>query len=131
MSMKKSKETSYSFKQEIIKSFGKRKIETIGIIIALFLVIFDFLAYSRSLFSIFMLVGITIYVIYYFLQSIILYTRLRLSLAVLESNPDFKAFQKEMEKLTPEQIKEFQKIQEKEIEKAKIEGQKVKSVLED
>jgi len=131
MSMKKSKETSYSFRQEIIKSFGKRKIELIGIIIALLLVIFDFLAYKRSLFSIFMLSGITIYVIYYFLQSIILYTRLRLSLAVLESNPDFKAFQEEMKKLTPEQIEEFQKIQELEIEKAKAKGQEVKSILEE
>jgi hypothetical protein len=131
MSIRKSKEISYSFRQEIFKSLKKRKIETIGITITLLLVIFDFLAYNRSLYSIFMLVGVTVYVIYYFAQSIYLYTRLRLSLNLMKSNPDFKAFQEQLKALTPEQIKAFQEIQKAELEKAQMEGQKVKSVMDD
>ena len=133
MSIKKTKQTniSYSYRQEIFKSLKKRKIETIGIIITMLLVIFDFLAYTRSLYSLFMLIGLTIYVLYYFLQSVILYTRLRLSLKVLEENPDFKAFKETLQGLTPEQLQQFQEIQKAEVEKAKIEGHNVKSVTED
>lgn len=127
----KSNDISYSYRQEIFRSLKKRKIETIGIIITLLLVGFDFLAYTRSLYSIFMLSGITIYVIYYFLQSVILYTRLRLSLKVLEENPDFKAFKETLEKLTPEKLKQFQDIQEAEAKKAKSEGHNVKDITEE
>lgn len=131
MSIKKTTETSYSFKQEMFRSFKKRKVELIGIILALLLVIFDFLAYKRSLYSIFMLVGITVYVLYYFLQSMFLYTRLRLALKVLEANPDFKEFQETITNLTPEQLEAFQKIQENELVKAKEKGYEVKSITED
>lgn len=131
MSLKQSKEISYSFKQEIFKSLKKRKIELIGVIISILLVIFDFLAYSRSLYSVFMLVGITIYVIYYFMQSIFLYTRLRLSLNLMKSNPDFKAFQETLKGLTTEQLEAFQQIQQKELEKAQMEGQEVKSITDE
>jgi hypothetical protein len=127
----KSNDISYSYRQEIFRSLKKRKIETIGIIITLLLVGFDFLAYTRSLYSIFMLVGVTIYVIYYFLQSVILYTRLRLSLKVLEENPDFKAFKETLEKLTPEELKQFQDIQKAEVEKAKSEGHNIQSITEE
>jgi len=121
----KTKENSYSFKNEIMKSFGKRKIEAVGIITALLLVIFDFLTYAKDLYSIFMLIFLTIFVLYYFSQSIYLYTKLRLSLKVLKANPDFKMFQETIEKLTTEQLETFQKIQQQqqqiELDKAKKE----------
>ena len=131
MSIKQTKEVSYSFKQEILRSVKKRKIEVIGVTITLLLVIFDFLAYGKSLFSIFILAGMSIYVLYYFLQSIFFYTRLRITLKLLEANPDFKAFQDTIKNLTPEQLEAFQNIQQAEIEKAKQQGLEVKSITED
>ena len=122
MSIKRTEDISYSFKQEMLRSIGKRKIELIGVSIILAIVIFDFLAYPKKLFSVFILIGVTLYVIFYFFQSIFLYTRLRVTLKLLEANPDFKSFQEAITQLTPEQIEAFSKIQEAEIEKAKVEG---------
>lgn len=133
MSMKKSTETtiSYSFKQEIFKSLKRRKIEVIGLTIAFLLVIFDFLAYSKSLYSVFMLVGITVYVIYYFAQSVYLYTRMRITLKLLDANPDFKEFKEQMQQLTPEMITQLQQIQEAEAQRIQELGQTPKSILEE
>jgi len=131
MSMKKTNVKSYSFREEFLKTIKRRKIETVGMLLFFLIVTFDFIAYTKSLYTIFTLSAGLLYAIFYFVQSLLLNTRLRLALKTMSENPDFKTFTEELRKLTPEQLKMFEQIQRNNMEKAEKEGLEVKSILEE